>query len=244
MVDGWFGMTVATVFVLTTALCAVSLAAHGPRRGGRIAAAEANHIVMGVAMVLMVTPVTARLVAPLAGAVVFGLGTAAWLWALVVARRRDEPLGSAVGVDRCTAHPAHLAVVDAAMVVMYLAMAPAGRPAVGLERAGRADAGDGHDGAGGARDGARRARRPAGRPAGRRGDARALPRGPRGRDRGRRRPACARDPRAGAGRTGRRDPRRRRARPALRRPSRGRCRCSPTARCSSSARRAWASRWP
>ena len=37
MVDGWFGMTVATVFVLTTVLCAVSLAAHGPRRSGRIA---------------------------------------------------------------------------------------------------------------------------------------------------------------------------------------------------------------
>jgi uncharacterized protein DUF5134 len=129
MVDGWFGMTVATVFVLTTALCAVSLAAHGPRRSGRIAAAESNHIVMGVAMVLMATPVTARLVLPLAGAGVFGLATAAWLGALVVARRRAEPLGSAVGVDRCTAHPAHLAVIDGAMVVMYLAMAPVGSAA-------------------------------------------------------------------------------------------------------------------
>jgi hypothetical protein len=128
MVDGWFGMTVATVFVLTTVLCAVSLAAHGPRRGGRIAAAEANHIVMGVAMVLMATPATAGLVPPFVGAGVFGLATAAWLAALVVARRRAEPLGSAVGVDRCTAHPAHLAVVDAAMVVMYLAMAPASGP--------------------------------------------------------------------------------------------------------------------
>jgi hypothetical protein len=131
MVDGWFGMTVATVFVLTTALCAVSLAAHGPRRSGRIAAAESNHIVMGAAMVLMATPVTAGLVPRLAGAGVFGLATAAWLGALVVARRRAEPLGSAVGVDRCTAHPAHLAVVDAAMVVMYLAMAPATTPAAG-----------------------------------------------------------------------------------------------------------------
>jgi hypothetical protein len=129
MVDGWFGMTVATVFVLTTALCAVSLAAHGPRRSGRIAAAESNHIVMGAAMVLMATPVTAGLVPRLAGAGVFGLATAAWLGALVVARRRAEPLGSAVGVDRCTAHPAHLAVVDAAMLVMYLAMAPAAVPA-------------------------------------------------------------------------------------------------------------------
>jgi hypothetical protein len=128
MVDGWFGMTVATVFVLTTVLCAVSLAAHGPRRSGRIAAAESNHIVMGVAMVLMATPVTAGLVPPLAGAGVFGLATAVWLGALLVARRHAEPLGSAVGVDRCTAHPAHLAVIDAAMVVMYLAMAPAAVP--------------------------------------------------------------------------------------------------------------------
>jgi hypothetical protein len=129
MVDGWFGMTVATVFVLTTALCAVSLAAHGPRRGRRIAAAEANHIVMGVAMVLMATPVTARLVPPLVGAGVFALAAVAWLGALVVARRRAEPLGSAVGVDRCTAHPVHLAVVDASMLVMYLAMAPSAGPA-------------------------------------------------------------------------------------------------------------------
>jgi uncharacterized protein DUF5134 len=129
MVDGWFGMTVATVFVLTTVLCAISLAAHGPRRGRRIAAAEANHIVMGVAMVLMATPVTARLVPPLVGAGIFALAAVSWLGALVVARRRDEPLGSAVGVDRCTAHPAHLAVVDASMLVMYLAMAPSAGPA-------------------------------------------------------------------------------------------------------------------
>jgi hypothetical protein len=130
MVDGWFGMTVATVFVLTTVLCAVSLAAHGPRRDRRIAAAEANHIVMGVAMVLMATPVTATLVPPRIGAGVFGLAALAWVAALAVSRRRAEPLGSAVGADRCTAHPAHLAVVDAAMLVMYLAMAPAAGPAV------------------------------------------------------------------------------------------------------------------
>jgi Domain of unknown function (DUF5134) len=128
MIEGWFGMTVRTVFVLTTVLCAVSLAAHGPRRARRIAAAEANHIVMGVAMVLMATPLTAVLVPPLAGAAVFGLAAAAWLVALGVTRRRAEPLGSAVGVDRCTAHPAHLAAIDAAMVVMYLAMTPAPVP--------------------------------------------------------------------------------------------------------------------
>jgi hypothetical protein len=129
MVDGWFGMAVATVFVLTTALCAVSLAAHGPRRGRRIAAAEANHVVMGVAMVLMATPATAGLVPPVAGAVLFGAAGIAWLGVLVAARLRHEPLGSAIGLDRCTAHPAHLLLVDAAMLVMYLAMVPAAAPA-------------------------------------------------------------------------------------------------------------------
>lgn len=124
MVDGWFGMAVATVFVLTTALCAVSLTAHGPRRGRRIAAAEANHVVMGVAMVLMATPATTDLVPPVLGAVVFALAGAGWLSVLVVARRRGEAPGSAIGVDRCTAHPTHLLLVDAAMLVMYLAMAP------------------------------------------------------------------------------------------------------------------------
>lgn len=129
MVDGWFAMTVVTVFVLTTALCAVSLAAHGPRRGGRIAAAETNHVVMGVAMALMATPATAGLVPPVAGAVVFGAAGLAWLGVLVAARLRNEPLGSAIGLDRCTAHPAHLLLVDAAMLVMYLAMVPAAAPA-------------------------------------------------------------------------------------------------------------------
>jgi hypothetical protein len=131
MVDGWFGMTVATVFVLTTVLCAVSLAAHGPRRDPRVAAAEANHIVMGVAMVLMATPATATLVPPRVGAGIFGLAALAWVASLAASRRRAEPLGSAIGVDRCTAHPAHLAVIDAAMLVMYLAMAPAAGPSVG-----------------------------------------------------------------------------------------------------------------
>lgn len=126
MVDGWFGMAVATVFVLTTALCAVSLAAHGPHRGRRIAVAEANHVVMGVAMVLMATPATAGLVPPVAGAVVFGVAAAGWLGVLVLARVRAEPLGSVIGLDRCTAHPTHLLLVDAAMLVMYLAMSPVG----------------------------------------------------------------------------------------------------------------------
>jgi hypothetical protein len=128
MVDGWFGMAVATVFVLTTALCALSLSAHGPGRGRGVAAAEANHVVMGVAMVLMATPATAGLVPPAAGAVLFGLAGTGWLGALVVTRWRGESLGSAVGVDRCTAHPVHLLLVDAAMLVMYLTMAPVTAP--------------------------------------------------------------------------------------------------------------------
>jgi Domain of unknown function (DUF5134) len=132
VVDGWFGMTVATVFVLTTVLCAVSLATHRPRQAPRIAAAEANHVVMGVAMVLMVTPTTAGLVPPVLGATVFGLAGVGWLAALVVARRRGEALGSAIGVDRCTAHPTHLFLLDAAMLVMYLAMAPAAAPSAAM----------------------------------------------------------------------------------------------------------------
>ncbi|MCD2192194.1 DUF5134 domain-containing protein [Actinomycetospora endophytica] len=136
MVDGWFGMTVVTVFVLTTALCAVSLATHGPRRGRRVAAAEANHVVMGVAMILMATPATAGLVPPVAGAVLFGAAGVGWLVTLVAARVRSEPLGSAVGLDRCTAHPAHLLLVDAAMLVMYLAMVPAAAPSAAPSMAG------------------------------------------------------------------------------------------------------------
>ncbi len=129
MLDGWIGTTVATVFVLTTALCAVSLATHRPRNAPRIAAAEANHVVMGVAMVLMATPATTGLVPPTAGVVIFGVAAAGWLATLVASRRRGESLGSAIGVDRCTAHPTHLFVIDAAMVVMYLAMASSAAPA-------------------------------------------------------------------------------------------------------------------
>jgi hypothetical protein len=83
---------------------------------------------MGVAMVLMATPATAGLVPPVAGAVAFGVAVAGWLAVLVVARVRAEPLGSVIGLDRCTAHPTHLLLVDAAMLVMYLAMVPAAAP--------------------------------------------------------------------------------------------------------------------
>jgi hypothetical protein len=87
---------------------------------------------MGVAMVVMVTPSTAGLVPPVLGATVFGLAGVGWLAALVVARRRGEALGSAIGVDRCTAHPTHLFLLDAAMLVMYLAMAPATAPSAAM----------------------------------------------------------------------------------------------------------------
>ena len=107
MVDGWFGMAVATVFVLTTALCALSLSAHGPGRGRGVAAAEANHVVMGVAMVLMATPATAGLVPPAVGAVVFGLagrpGSRCSWWPAGAVSRWGRPSGStAAPRTRCT----------------------------------------------------------------------------------------------------------------------------------------------
>ena len=84
---------------------------------------------MGVAMVLMATPAT-----PGSSPRRRGRWSSAWRrpggsrrWSS--SRRRGESLGSAIGVDRCTAHPAHLFVIDAAMVVMYLAMAGRGSAA-------------------------------------------------------------------------------------------------------------------
>ena len=130
MVSGWVGVALATAFVLTTALCAVSLAVHGPRRSRRLAAAEANHVVMGVGTMLMVAPSTAGLVSPAAGVVLFGLMGVAWLGLLVVGRLLGEPLGSLIGCGRCTGHPVHLLALDAAMVVMYLAMLPPPMPAM------------------------------------------------------------------------------------------------------------------
>ena len=124
MVQGWVGVALATAFVLTTALCAVSLAVHGPRRSRRLAAAEANHVVMGVAMIVMVMPSTAGLVSTTAGVVLFGLAAVGWLGLLLVGRLLGEPLGSIIGCGRCTGHPVHLLALDAAMVVMYLAMLP------------------------------------------------------------------------------------------------------------------------
>ena len=126
MVEGWAGVAIATLFVLTTALCGLSLGAHGARRGSRLALAEANHVAMGVAMVLMAAPATMDLVPPGIGVVVFGVLAAGWLGVLLTSRLLAEPLGSIIGRDRCTGHPVHLLLVNAAMVAMYVAMAPGG----------------------------------------------------------------------------------------------------------------------
>jgi hypothetical protein len=126
VVDGFLGVAIATLFVLTTALCGLSLAAHGAQRSRRLAAAEANHVVMGVGMILMAAPATADLVVPGVGVLVFGVAAAGWLGVLLTSRLLGEPLGSIIGRDRCTGHPVHLLLVNAAMVAMYVAMAPGG----------------------------------------------------------------------------------------------------------------------
>jgi hypothetical protein len=126
MVSGWPGAVVVTVFVITTVLCAVSLSVRSPSRGPRLAAAETNHVVMSVAMILMAEPATMSVVPPAVGAWLFGAAAAGWLALLVWLRSREEPLGPAVGLDRCTAHPTHLLLVNAAMAAMYVAMIPSG----------------------------------------------------------------------------------------------------------------------
>lgn len=126
MVEGWTGIALATLFVLTTALCGLSLGAHGVRRSGRVALAEANHVAMGVAMIVMAAPATVDLVPSGLGVVVFGVAAAGWLGVLLTSRLLDEPLGSIIGRDRCTGHPVHLLLVNAAMVAMYVAMLPGG----------------------------------------------------------------------------------------------------------------------
>jgi hypothetical protein len=122
VVEGWTGIALATLFVLTTALCGLSLGAHGVRRSGRVALAEANHVAMGVAMIVMASPTTADLVPSGLGVLAFGVAAAGWLGVLLTSRLLDEPLGSIIGRDRCTGHPVHLLLVNAAMVAMYVAM--------------------------------------------------------------------------------------------------------------------------
>lgn len=121
---------VVTVLVAIGVYCAASLVVHGPDRE-RAAFAEANHVVMAAAMVAMLLPATVDLVPPTAGLVLFAAVTAAWVAALLVLRARRRPLGALVGGARCCAHPAHLALINLAMVVMYAGMLPAsGAPAM------------------------------------------------------------------------------------------------------------------
>ena len=117
----------AALFLAAAALCTVSLWRRRGRRGrheGPAAAAEANHVVMALGMAAMVLPVTAAAVPPLAGVGVFAVLGAAWTVRLVALRAVGRALGSPVGGDRCAAHPTHLLLSNAAMVVMYAAMIP------------------------------------------------------------------------------------------------------------------------
>jgi hypothetical protein len=114
----------AAVFLVAAALCTVSLWRRRARHEGPAAAAEANHVVMALAMAAMVLPATATALPPVAGAVLFGVIGAAWTVRLVALRARGRALGSPIGGDRCAAHPTHLLLSNAAMVVMYAVMLP------------------------------------------------------------------------------------------------------------------------
>ncbi|MDD7940842.1 DUF5134 domain-containing protein [Actinomycetospora lutea] len=131
----------AAVFLAAAALCVASLWRRRGRHERAAAASETNHVVMGVGMAAMVLPATADLVAPVAGAVVFGALGAVWAVRLVTLRAQGRPLGSAIGGDRCAAHPTHLLLSNAAMAVMYVAMVPAGVATAGMD--GGAHAGHG-----------------------------------------------------------------------------------------------------
>jgi hypothetical protein len=87
---------------------------------------------MGLGMAAMVLPATMAAVPPAAGAVVFGVLGAAWTVRLVVLRRAGRELGSPIGGERCAAHPTHLLLSNAAMVVMYAAMVPTGGAMAGM----------------------------------------------------------------------------------------------------------------
>ncbi|WP_433783486.1 DUF5134 domain-containing protein [Actinomycetospora sp. CA-101289] len=116
----------AAVFLAAAALCTVSLWRRRARHEGPVAAAEANHVVMALGMAAMVLPATATALPPLAGAVLFGVIGVAWTVRLVALRARGRALGSPIGGDRCAAHPTHLLLSNAAMVVMYAVMLPSG----------------------------------------------------------------------------------------------------------------------
>ncbi|GAA4914842.1 hypothetical protein GCM10023204_21220 [Actinomycetospora succinea] len=87
---------------------------------------------MSVAMAAMVLPATMDLVPPVAGAVAFGAVGAVWAVRLVALGARGRAMGSAIGGDRCAAHPTHLLLSNAAMAVMYLAMVPSGGAMAGM----------------------------------------------------------------------------------------------------------------
>jgi hypothetical protein len=126
----------AALFLAAAVLCTVSLWRRRGRHEGAPAAAEANHVVMGVGMAAMVLPATMDAVPPAVGAVGFGVIGLAWGVRLVVLRRREQPLGSAIGGDRCAAHPTHLLLSNVAMVVMYAAMIPTGGAMAGMDMPG------------------------------------------------------------------------------------------------------------
>jgi hypothetical protein len=121
----------AALFLAAAALCTVSLWRRRARHEGPAAAAEANHVVMALAMAAMVLPATATALPPLAGVGLFAVIGAAWAVRLVALRARGRALGSPIGGDRCAAHPTHLLLSNAAMVVMYAVMVPAGGASAG-----------------------------------------------------------------------------------------------------------------
>ena len=132
----------AALFLAAAVLCVVSLWRRRGRHEGAAAASEANHVVMSLGMAAMVLPATMDLVPPVAGALAFGLVGAAWAVRLVALRVRGRPLGSAIGGDRCAAHPTHLLLSNAAMTVMYVAMVPSGAMA-GMSAGGHTGHGGG-----------------------------------------------------------------------------------------------------
>jgi hypothetical protein len=121
----------AAPFLAAAALCAVSLWRRRTRHEGPAAAAEANHVVMALAMAAMVLPATATALPPLAGVALFAVIGAAWAVRLVALRARGRALGSPIVGDRCAAHPTHLLLSNAAMVVMYAVMVPSGGATAG-----------------------------------------------------------------------------------------------------------------
>ena len=121
----------AALFLAAAALCAVSLWRRRTRHEGPAAAAEANHVVMALGMAAMVLPATATALPPIAGVALYAVIGAAWAVRLVALRARGRALGSPIGGDRCAAHPTHLLLSHAAMVVMYAVMVPGGGATAG-----------------------------------------------------------------------------------------------------------------